>query len=217
MAEGIRKHKIELVFGYTDASGVNHKEVEFGRRLLCSDLFEIEEDPQSTKPTQARLMNVAVTITRFGTLTMPVPLKVLMSLGSRDRRDLISAHNKFTNETATEMRKIPALPIGAVQLGTGITLEGVTYTIATFGKQLTGYEESEGDEFENIKGQCFSLGKEITRLSQADGDRVREGGIDLVDFASVEADDLFKLLAGEAAWLNSFRREGRELAQASGA
>src|ERR1044072_2484332 len=88
---------VTLAVGYNDGKET-HTNVEVSRRLLGADLFAIDDNPQSAIATNHEFMILARAITKFGTLRVPVPLTVLLSLDSIDRDDLLQAYNDLEAE-----------------------------------------------------------------------------------------------------------------------
>ena len=169
-------HTIDLIGGYTDAKRVTHRRVTFGHRITGKDIFNLDSDPASQNPTQYQDLIVRAAITEFGTLTMPVPLQVLLNLDSIDREDLTEAHNKFQTLSLGE-RKAELLPeyqcklaFGFTQLsqqlsptsnvqspksgsggqsldlGRGTLDNEIRYDLVTFGHRVTGMDEVRADQ-----------------------------------------------------------------------
>src|SRR6201999_3753418 len=86
----------------TDQQQVKHNRVTFGKRVNGKTFFAIDDDPQSSIPTQYNYLLLRAAITEFGALKMPVPLSVLLNLDSIDRDDLNEAFNRFSVESLGE-------------------------------------------------------------------------------------------------------------------
>src|SRR5436853_2749494 len=90
---------IELDIGYKDPRGTIHRRVTFGKRINGKALFAIDEDVQSSSPTQHADLLQRASMTEFGEMKMPVPLKVLLSLDSLDREDIADAYRSFSEQS----------------------------------------------------------------------------------------------------------------------
>lgn len=87
------EHTIELPIGCTaidlkTKKEAFHSKVTFGKRLMVKDLIALDNDPQAQNPTQYQDLVRRKMITKFGSLTMPVALNVLLGLDVIDRDDL---------------------------------------------------------------------------------------------------------------------------------
>lgn len=207
---------VKLAFGYEGGDGKIHRNVRIERRATGADLFRIADDGDGEKPTQFNLQLLQGAITKFGSLIMPVPLSVLLSLKSPDRRRLIAANNEFLKETSAG-RKTEKLSVSKVKLAFGFEKNGQTFDVVEFGRLLTGYDELEADDLPGWRQACFLLGKQIVRLSQSTGEGICEGEVTPEMFASLDAGDIFLLSGANAEWLDSFRPdEGGEVQGAAG-
>ncbi len=197
---------IELSIGHEDKSGVVHREVVFGKRIMGRDLFDLDDDPRAQGRTQRSDMIVRKAITRFGTLPLPVELDVLMSLDRLDRRDLTRGYNEFAIESAGD-RAPEFLSDSKVKLAFGFVRDGVVYDLVTFGKRLTGYDELESDTLglSGLSQACFLIGKEIVQLSQSEGTQKIDGSVELSAFDTLDGADVFTLNTASEKWLDSFR------------
>lgn len=209
----IKPYTIELDLGWKDAKGVTHKKVTFGKQLTGKQLFLIDDDPQSELATQYGALLLRAKITEFGTLTMPVTLKALLELDSIDRDDLNEASNKFS-EAMMGDRKPEMLPDNKIRLAVGYERNGATYDVVEFGIRLTGMSEVEADKL-GLKGTrrvCFLAGKQISKLSQSDGESVLEGPLEaqflFEVFEALDVSDIMVIRAGSEIYRQSFRRAG---------
>lgn len=197
---------IELPIGYIDKDGAVHREVVFGRRITGRDLFDLDDDPQAEVKTQRSDMIVRKAITKFGTLPLPVDLKVMLGLDRLDRQDLTRGYNGFAIESAGD-RRPEFISDKQVKLAFGFVLDGVVYDIVTFGKRLTGYDEVESDTLglSELSQACFLIGKEIVHLSHSADAQTLDGPVELSAFDTLDGADVFTLNAASEKWLDSFR------------
>ena len=216
-------YTVELVGGHVDEKGARHTHVVFGHRLSALDLLKADEDPQGQNPTQYNDLIIRSTIIKFGTLTMPVPITVLLKLDSIDREDLVAGHNKFS-ELTTEGRFTEFLADHKVRLGWGFKINDVVYNHVEFGRRLTGMDEVESDSAglkQGLRRTCFLIGKQIAKLTSVekngDGKDVviaeLPGPIPLEHFASAHLDgaDVATLRGAAELWRQSFRFRGTEI------
>ncbi|HEX8177854.1 MAG TPA: hypothetical protein VF543_22385 [Pyrinomonadaceae bacterium] len=209
------EQKLRLRFGYKGPDGITHQDVVFGKRMKGADLFMMSEDDDFSQQTKRQLLMYAAAIIEFGTLRMPVPMTVLLSLNRADRFELARGYGRFLEESA-EGRKIEdVLEAGRVsqtkiKLAFGIERAGVNYNVVEFGNLIDGYTELEADDYSGWRHDCFIMGKEIVGLSQCDGQATAPGPIPLEVFEAMDAADIFALQAKETAWLNSFRDSAEE-------
>jgi phage FluMu protein gp41 len=198
-----------------DAKNRRHTRVVFGHRITARDLFAIDESPQSQHPTQYNDLVVRGHITEFGSLEMPVPLTTLLSLDSIDREDLTEGCNTFQAISA-EGHSAQFLPGNSVRLAWGFKIKDLVYDQVTFGKRITGMDEVEADRAGlkvGIRRLCFLLGKQIEKISSADGLSTIDGPIPLEYFESLDGADVATLRGAAELWRQSFRISGRELSR----
>lgn len=200
--------QVELIFGYKGADGVLHKSVEIGKRVTCADLMRIGDLPESESELQFNLMLLGAAITKFGTLPVPVPLTVLLSLNSVDRQDLRRAYEAFV-EKESEGGNAVRLDVNRLRLAHGFTVGGVRYDVVEFGRLLSGYDELEGEELSQWRKAFFLLGKQITHLSQSDGESTLDGPVNQEHFETLFDRDAYELTEFAKAWRNSFRHPKR--------
>jgi hypothetical protein len=216
MATNEQEVKIRLIFGYTGHDGNVHRDVIIGRRVTGADLFKISDQAESEKATQQQLMLIQSAITGFGSIMMPVPLNVLLSLKSVDRRRLAKANNDHLRLTG-ENRQTEKLSDSRCRLAFGFNLGGQVYDVVEFGNLLDGYAEMEADDLPGWRQACFLLGKQITRLSQSSGPATKEGPLSVEAFETLDATDIFALQGFNGEWLDSFRLpEGDEIPKDAG-
>jgi hypothetical protein len=205
---------IDLPIGHTDLKKVMHTRVTFGQRISGKKLFAIDDDPQSEISTQYQDLLLRAAITEFGTLKMPVTLKVLLDLDSIDREDLNEAFNRFSVESLGE-RKVEHLADDKVRLAIGYESNGLVYDIVTFGRRLTGMDEVEADRFKltGIRRICFLAGKQVVKLSQSEGASELDGPMPLEYFEKLDTLDIGAIRVASEVWRNSFRRPGARIPQ----
>jgi hypothetical protein len=194
--------------GYIDSKGVRHNHVTFDKRLDGAALFAIDESPMAAVSTQLQLMTVAATITKFGTLMLPVPLDVLLKLDIEDIKALRKAHNKFMADGVGE-RQVEFPSNSEVKLAFGYQDNGVTYTRCTFGVRLNGYDlvaaDKEGHAEGTMRREYFLIGREITGISTDDGQHKLAGPFDVSLFAKLDVEDFMSLRIAATRWRESFR------------
>ena len=208
----MENRSIELTYGWVDSQGETHKLVEFGRRLNGASLFLIDEDPQGKLPTMYNDLIIRWSITKFGTLACPVPLKVLLELDSIDRDDLGDAYNTFSRSAG----KTPiVIDDKTVRLAYGYEKNGLVYDMVEFGGRLTGMDEVEADKLGYksgmIKRVCFLAGLQVKRLYQSDGKVEMAGPIGLEVFEEMDAIDIQAVRIAAEVYRNSFRRVRRSV------
>ncbi len=205
------EHTIELIQGFTDEKGVNHKSVTFGKRITAQDLMDLDNDPQAQNPTQYVDLIKRKMITAFGSLKMPVTLNALLSLDSIDRDDLTKASDKFLalsrGNRTSEFRNDHE-----VKLFFGFEIDGTFYDTVKFGNRITGKTEVEADALGNgIARSCFLIGRQISRISTGDGAASIDGVVDLQKFNSLDGEDMNLLRIGAEMWRISFRFRGKDV------
>ena len=213
-------HTIELIEGYTAVDPKTKKEtthttVTIGKRLTAKDLMDLDNDPQGQNPTQYQDLIRRKMITSFGTLTMPVPLNVLLSLDSVDRDDLGAATDKFLSER--DGRETEFLENHLVQLAFGFVIDGTEYTRVQFGNRITGRDDVEADAHGNgVARRCFLIGRQISQISTGDGLASIEGQIALETFHALDAESINILWVGAELFRQSFRLKRKVLPGANG-
>lgn len=208
-------HTIELAVGYQaknrkgEPEGERHTRVTFGHRLTCGDLMNIHDDPQSNVPTQYQLLLLRGAITRFGSLPMPVTLLHFLSLDVADIEDLVAANDEFLSMTQ-EDRAAEYVSESEVRLPFGFEAEGIIYNRVTFGRRVTGLDMVQGEKqgFAELRRDVYLIGREIERLSTADGAHHLDGPIELQTLARLDGHDLTTLRTASLVWRASFRKRG---------
>lgn len=205
---------MELVLskGYKDKQGVVHRDVTFGKRYTGATLLAIDTDPQGDIPTQFKLLVARATITKFGTLPMPVPLDVLLKLNRLEITALMNAHNKFMQESLSG-RKNEYTSDSEMVLAFGYEDNGRTYNRVRFGTYLNGYDEIAADQngYQGLHREYFLIGRQITSLSTLDGEHKLDGPFELEMFKQLDAEDFIGLGVAATIWQESFRGEGDAL------
>lgn len=195
----------DLPFGYQDKSNESnlHQSVVMSKRPTAKDLFM---DESNGSGIQFNLMLQGASITKFGDLTMPVPMTVLLSLNSVDREKLFREFLDFIAATKGQSEG-KEIEVGKVKLSFGIEINGITYDTVTFGHLLNGYDESE-IETTGATGwhrRCLVVAKEITKLSQSNGTQEHLGAVPIEAIEKLDFFDLVTLGDAEVTWRDSFR------------
>lgn len=191
------EHTIELLTGYTDKEGKEHREVTFSKRLTVGDLILADNDPQGQNPTQYRDLILRKMITKFGDLKMPVDLRVMLSLDAVDREDLANQADVFLAKGA-EGRHVEQ-PFGednSVRLLFGFDIDDTTYNVVHFGRLTTGNDQVAADNLQlgdGIAREVFLMGREITKITTSDGELSVEGPVELDRFKDLDASDIHLL------------------------
>ncbi|MET0626566.1 MAG: hypothetical protein ABW250_26765 [Pyrinomonadaceae bacterium] len=209
--------ELTLEVGYTDAQGTVHREVVFGKRLLGADLFEIDEHPLAVLKTNREHLFLTRAITKFGDLKMPVAPTVFLALDSIDRDDLVEAYNQLEG-AGSDGRRPEALTDRTLRLGDGLTMGGVVYDVVEFGVRLTGkdYVEADQQELDASRRAFYLVGRQVSRLSQTEGDATLSGPLTLEMMATMHVSDLYALRGGSEVWRQSFRRSRKDLQKDDG-
>ncbi|OLE54591.1 MAG: hypothetical protein AUG51_07345 [Acidobacteria bacterium 13_1_20CM_3_53_8] len=202
-------HTIELIEGYKDDKGTEHKRVTFGHRIMVREIITLDTDPQGNDPTQYQDLLHRASIIEFGALSMPVPLSVLLSLFDIDREDIASGYKKF-QELSSAGHTSEFLSDNKVKLGWGFERNGLTYPVVKFGNRLTGMDEvaANGAKLKGIARSCFLLGRQISAIMTGDSNAKLDGPLELEWFDNLlDAADILTLLAASELWRQSFRRK----------
>lgn len=196
---------VQLAVGYIDGGGKLHDEVEIGKRLLGSDLFEIDEHPLAILKTNREFLFLSRAITKFGDLKLPVALDKLLALDSVDRDDLLEAYNELEMAGAD---KLEVLPDNKLRLGDGLNVEGVVYDTVEFGARLTGkdYVEADQKELDGARRAFYLVGRQVSRLSQSEGEGTLSGPLTLEQMETMHVSDLYSMRGASELWRQSFRR-----------
>lgn len=209
--------ELTLEVGFADAQDKVHRDVVVGKRLLGADLFEIDEHPLAVLKTNREFLFLGRAITKFGDLKMPVSLSTLLALDSIDRDDLLDAYNALEGEGA-EGRSPEALSDSTLRLGDGLTMESVVYDVVEFGVRLTGkdYVEADQQEMEGSRRAFYLVGRQVSRLSQSEGNATLSGPLTLELMAKMHVSDLYALRGASEVWRQSFRRPRKALQKDDG-
>lgn len=204
------KHEIELIEGYTDKTGKNHKTVEFGKRLTVADMMLIERDPQAQNPVLYEDLVRRMMIVKFGTLKMPLMLPVLLKLDTIDRDDIGYAANEFLQQSRPNGNG-EILPEHAVRLIFGLTIESTTYDVFKFGNRLTGQDQADAyaKGLNGVAKEAFELGRQICEISDSESGLTVNGSLTLEQMAKLDGEDLNLLRVAGELYRQSFRF-GRE-------
>lgn len=207
--------KITLNVGYNDGK-TTHAEVDLSNRLRGADLFAIDENPLSNLPANHEFLIVSRAITKFGSLRLPVPLTVLLSLDSIDRDDLLEAYNDLEAEGAGGDAEI--LSDSKVRLVDGIEIGGVRYDVVEFGFRIRGYDYAEADklQLDGARKAFYLVGRQVSRLSQSDGSAFLDGPLDLSTLEQFYARDLYTMRSASEVWRQSFRRPRKAVQAGAG-
>ncbi|MCP9494290.1 MAG: hypothetical protein MSG64_07530 [Pyrinomonadaceae bacterium MAG19_C2-C3] len=200
------QHTIELGFGYKAKDDATVKRVVFGKRPTAGDQMRITDSP-AIVGTQTELMLHRAAITEFGTLKMPVPMSVLISLNENDHEDISKGFDKFLVDTFGE-REHERIDDATVRLPFGFESDGSVYDVVRFGYLLKGYDKIAIDRTRatGYRRLCMELSKQIVEISQSTGTLKIEGGVPLEMFENLDAFDLAVLSGAVDDWRDSFRR-----------
>jgi hypothetical protein len=210
MKEEQTTHEFNLIGGYKDTKGVAHRHVVFGKSVTAKRLLEVRTDPQSVLQTQYQDLLLAESIVEFGTLPIPVPLTLLLSLNTIDRDDLRDGRDAF-REKVTGGFKYEFTKDG-VTLNFGIKVGDLRYTVIGFGHQLNGYDEVDADKLgltEPLARMAFLAGRMVTRISTPEGNEIK-GALEYetINSDALDEDDLFALVSASELWRQTFRLGG---------
>ena len=199
---------VTLKFGYQDkeSPGTAHTAVTFGKRATGGDVLRCA-DRANGSDTQYQLAMVAAAITHFGTLAMPAPLTVLLSLDEIDREQLLAAYFAFMGgaDTAAAQEIAP----GKARLAFGIERDGVKYDAVEFGKRLTGYDdiEIEAEAGSEAEAVVLKRARRVVKISTADNTKTAAGGLTLAEMNALDYSDFIILKEVGDRWLDSFRAQ----------
>jgi hypothetical protein len=205
---------IELIGGYTDKKMVTHRRVTIGRRITGKELFRVASDPQAVLETQYNALILREKITEFGTLKMPVPMAVLLSLDTIDRDDLMEASNRFSSVSEGQDDEPLFLADNRVKLTFGYERNGLTYDVFEFGVRLKWMDEIEADKLrlKGLKRDSYIAAKHISRLLQNKGSAELKAPFApellLEMLESLDAVDISYIRVASEVWRQSFRRPG---------
>lgn len=202
--------KFNLKFGYPDKENaeIYHREVIISRRPTVADFFKAVEDGTDDKAANTRI-NLALiksAISKFGDLTMPVPITVLFELNEIDEEKLNDEYLLFliASQPETEQKITDATRL---QLAFGIERGGVKYHIVEFGKLLNGYDrmEIQSDALNGWLFQAKKIAREVVKISTLDEAQSSPGALAFEEIEAMDATDYLVMREAEGVWLNSFR------------
>lgn len=208
-------HEIDLTEGYTDAKGVVHRHVVFGKSVTAKRLLALRVDKQSSLQTQYQDLLLAETIVEFGTTPMPVPLTTLLALDLNDREDLHAGRDEFRKKIL-DGRQVEVRDAG-VRLLFGFKFGESRYPIIEFGNRLTGKDEVEADRIgltEALARRAFLAGRMISKISNDQGGEIT-GPVefDKINSDDVDEDDLWGLVVSADLWRQLFRVRGKSVSK----
>lgn len=200
---------IELEYGYQDKENpeLAHRRVEFSHRPTGGDFMKAMEETDGANPEYLFVLMQAA-ISKFGDLTMPVPMTVLLSLNWIDQEDLQSAFFEFLGDTGSK-QEAKILETGKVQLGFGIKrADGTNFDIVEFGKILNGYDQIQirKDANSEFERNVLTIGREVSRMASADGSRKTDECPTLDELKSLDWEDFVILQQAVNEWRDSFRK-----------
>lgn len=194
------QHNIELTYGYTDKKGVTHKDVTFGYRVTVGDLVMLDNNPMAQNQTQREQLVRRQMITKFGTLSLPVPLNVLAALDTMDDDRMRIGADHYLQITR-DGRQAEYRNNDEVKLIFGVEIDGVRYDVVKFGRRLTVADNIEADNRNlgnGIARICFQICKQIVELSDSETGIKLEGPIESEKLSGMDSEDLQVLrFAGE--------------------
>lgn len=202
--------KFNLKFGYPDKENpeIIHREVVINRRPTGADFFRAVEDgtDDGAANTRINLSLIKAAITKFGDITMPVPVTVLFSLNEIDEGKLNDEYLLYLLATQPETEQM-ILEDQRAQLAFGIERDGVKYQIVEFGNLLTGYDRMkiQSETQNEWIFQAKKMAREVVKISTLDGVQFVAGELTFEEIEAMDATDLIVLRETEARFLNSFR------------
>lgn len=202
------EHKVKLKFGYTDAKGVKHAEVTFGKRPTLADMLQLDSNPLSSGSTNNVQLTRRLMITKFGELTCPVSLTVLAALDTIDDNILERGANEFLRMSRTE-RPFEIVSTTEVNLGFGITIDDVIYDKVIFGNRLTVADNIEADRLnlgDGVARLVFQVSRQISKLENTETGLSLDGQPEPSLLSDMDAED-FNMLRMAAEF---FRVAGGE-------
>lgn len=191
--------KLELETGFTDAKGVAHRRLVFGKRLTGADVVRADKSYGRVSQTGFEAQACAAALVEFGTLAPGEMPHALLSLDVIERAEVEAAYDRFLARSAPESPP-EHISDDTVRLAFGVTRDGVTYTDVTFGRHLTGWDEVHADELHlsPVERNYYLLGRQVVRLARGETDV--ESELTLADFAAMDADDIAALKDADERW-----------------
>lgn len=205
-----KSRKFNLKFGYRDKETpeIVHREVEISCRPTGADFFKAVEDgtDDGAANTRINLSLIKSAITKFGDITMPVPVTVLFSLNEIDEEKLNDEYLLFLVATQPETEQ-KILEDNRAQLSFGIERDGVKYQIVEFGNLLNGYDRMkiQSETQDEWVFQAKKMAREVVKISTLDGAHSVDDELTFEEVEAMDVTDLLVLRETEARWLNSFR------------
>ena len=188
---------VQLPIGLTGERGTPHRDVTIGRLPLGSDAFAAMHDPESIYPTVLDAYLLRASITRFGSLKLPIPLRSLLSLDSIDMDVLNAAFDEFLL-SFTEGKSVELINEHTARLIAGVEISGVTYTHVHFKGIGKDVPDPSQVGITSVSSQtelaCRLLGSRIARLASCDGIHSIDGPITLDIFAKLPVFDLIGMM-----------------------
>lgn len=195
---------IELSFGHKDESGELHSLVTIGRRPAGKDLHALGRSPMWQSNSFILCGLLRASITRFGSLPVPIPTKVLLGLDSADLDDITKAQERYL-ELSAHGRKVERLSADEARLALGFEIGGRNYGVVRFQEaKLTEVELEHISKAPWIDVAFLTLEREILRISTPDNLYHISGPIGLDRLARLDYQDLEGLMR-----INTERVNGR--------
>lgn len=199
---------IELKYGYQDKENTElaHKQVEFARRPTGADFMRAMEETDGANP-EFLFVLMSTAISKFGEITMPVPMTVLLSLNWIDQEGLQETFYEFLGDTSGK-QEAKTLEMGKVQLAFGIERDGANFDVVEFGNILNGYDQIQirKDSATDFERSILTIGREVSRLSSSDGKRSVDGSLTLDELKKLDWEDFVSLQKAVEEWRDSFRK-----------
>lgn len=200
---------VNLKFGYIEKTveekEVAHNKVVISNKITASAFVSIS-DAYGNSEFQFTNELIRKSISKFGTLEMPLPVSIFLSLNQVDREKLVDEFNLFFAEISKEV-KAEIVELSKVKLTSPIVKDGKNYDTVEFGYLTTGYDYiaiekiARGEE----EKQYLTLLRHISKLSISENSEVFDGDLTYSDFENIEVGDYFVLQQAQEKWLNSFR------------
>ncbi len=199
----IKPVKITLFDGFTDKDSKNHKDVEIGKLIKANDYFTIEMLLGELSPTLLNCFLLSRSVTKFGTMEMPISDNKLLELYTEDFHDLVNALNQFNEQNGTPQM----IDERTLKFAFGLKRDGIVYDLAEFGKLPIGRDviEAERKGLVGNRGMAYLAGKEVVRLKQSGGDSVLEGELNFETISELYLIDAIGLMEHSKVW-NKFNR-----------
>jgi hypothetical protein len=191
-------HNIKLVRGYCDGGEVCHREVQFGRQIKAAEYFFFESVWGDKSNTALTAYLVSLSLTRFGSLVLPISSDVLLQLDTSDWQLLTESWNRFI-----EQNGVPQ-PIDGhtLKLVFGLVREEQTFNIITLGRATNGHDlvEMEGLNLTGFSAQAFLAGRRVIEISTDDGGARLTGAMDFQSLGELSLVDVVGLSQFSSVW-----------------